>query len=174
MMKVNELINEIKTNLSQQSASNQDEVRVMQSMLNDPTFEVGIYAKDGQVGTYNPCQDFRGMCASVVSGIAKVPVSEAEALSSNYEIKKSDAASMVRISKEFVNTYVQTGRKLPLGGRDTSNVSLSQKHVEAGTRSYPKKVGVDESGVDIYEKAPTEVKAHDSIRVHAPCPTWLK
>mgnify|MGYP004516450945 CR=1 FL=1 len=171
---VKDLVNEIKTGLSQTSSSHKDEVRVMRAMLNDKNFEVGVYAKEGQVGTYNPCQDYRSMCANVVSGIAKIPMAEAEALAENYEAKRSDAETMVNISKEFVNTFIQTGRKLPLGGRETSDVALSLKQVPETTRSYPKKVGVNDDGTDRYSKAPTKVGAHDSIRVHAPCPTWVK
>lgn len=171
---VKNLVEEIRENLSQKSASHKDEVRVMRAMLNDDSFEVGIYSAEGQVGTYNPCQDFRGMCANIVSNVAKISSSEAETLSKNYEAKRSDAETMVNISKEFVNTYLQTGRKLPLGARETSDVSLSAKHIPEGVRSYPKKVGVDDKGNDIYEKYSTEVKAHDSIRVHAPCPIWIK
>lgn len=172
--KVNELIAEIKSGLSQTSSSHKDEVRVMKAMLNDRDFEVGIYSKDGQVGTYNPAQDFRAMCSNIVSGIAKIPSAEAQALTEGYEAKRSDAETMVNISKEFVSTYVQTGRKLPLGGRETSDVSLSLKHVPETVRSYPKKVGVNEDGSDRYSKAPTKVGAHDSLRVHAPCPSWIK
>lgn len=172
--KVKDLVNEIKTNLSQTSSSHKDEVRVMRAMLNDESFEVGLYSKDGQVGTYNPCSDFRDMCANVVSGVAKIPVAEAQTLAANYEAKRSDAETMVNISKEFVNTFIQTGRKLPLGGRETSDVALSLKQVPETTRSYPKKVGVNDDGSDRYSKAPTKVGAHDSIRVHAPCPSWIK
>ena len=33
----------------------------MKAMLNDPSYEVGIYTKDGQVGTYSPYEDSRKM-----------------------------------------------------------------------------------------------------------------
>lgn len=171
---VTTLINEIKTGLSQKSSSRKDEVLVMRTMLSDPTYEVDVYGKEGVVDTYNPCKDFRGMCASIISNTAKVPQAEAATMMEGYEVKKAEASSMVNISKEFVNAFLHTGRKLPMGAREKSDVSLSLKEVGPSTRLYPQKIGVRDDGTAIYEKAPTSVPAHEAIRVHAPCPVWVK
>lgn len=171
---VKDLVTEIKAGLSQRSSSRKDEVRVMKAMLSDPTYEVDEYGKDGVVGTYNPCKDFRGMCASIIASTAKIPQAEAINLMEGYEVKKAEAASMVGISKEFVNTFLHTGRKLPMGSREMSDVSLSLKEVAPSTRLYPQKVGVNDDGTSMYSKAPTTVPAHEAIRVHAPCPPWVK
>ena len=171
---VKSLVNEIRTGLSQVSSSHKDEVRVMKAMLNDPNYEVDEYGKDGVIGTYNPCKDFRAMCTSIISSAAKIPQTEAANMMESYEVKKSEAASMVDISKEFVNTFLQTGRKLPMGAREKSDVSLSLKKVAPSTRLYPQKVGVNDDGSAKYSKAPTTVAAHEAIRVHAPCPSWVK
>ena len=171
---VKSLVDEIRNGLSQTSSSRKDEVRVMQAMLSDPTYSVDEYGKDGVTGQYNPCKDFRAMAASVVSNVAKIPQSEAANLMNDYEVKKSEATSMVNISKEFINTFLHTGRKLTLGAREKSDVSLSLKTVAPSTRLYPQKVGVKDDGNPIYSKAPTTVPAHEAIRVHAPCPPWVK
>ena len=171
---VTALIEEISTGLSQSSSSRKDEVRIMQAMLSDPDYEVSIYGKDGVEGTYNPTNDFRSMCASVIANAAKVPAAEATQIMDGYAVRKSEAASMINISKEFVNTFLQTGRKLPLGPRETSDISLSLKKVESTTRMYPQKVGVNDDGTDRYSKVCTTIPAHDSIRVDAPCPSWVK
>ena len=168
------LVNEIKTGLSQTSSSHKDEVRVMKAMLNDPSYEVRVYSKEGVVDTNNPCKDFRAMCSSIVSSAAKVPQAEAANMMESYEVKKSEAASMVNISKEFVNTFLHTGRKLPMGAREKSDVSLSLKMVAPSTRLYPQKVGVNDDGSARYSKSPTTVPEHEAIRVHAPCPSWVK
>ena len=168
------LVNEIKTGLSQTSSSHKDEVRVMKAMLNDPSYEVSVYSKEGVVDTYNPCKDFRARCSSIVSSAAKVPQAEAANMMESYEVKKSEAASMVNISKEFVNTFLHTGRKLPMGAREKSDVSLSLKMVAPSTRLYPQKVGVNDDGSARYSKSPTTVPEHEAIRVHAPCPSWVK
>ena len=171
---VKDLLEEISGNLSQKSASRKDEVRIMQAMLSDPSYEVNIYGKDGIEGTYNPTEDFRGMCASVMSHTAKIPMAEANQLMNDYQVSKTEAGSMINLSKEFVNTFIKTGRKLPLGARETSDISLSYKKVEASTRLYPQKIGVNDDGTDKYSKTATTIPAHDSIRVHAPCPSWVK
>ena len=69
---VKNLVKEIKDGLSQTSSSRKDEVRVMKAMLNDPSYEVDEYGKDGVIGTYNPCKDFRGMCTSIISSTTKI------------------------------------------------------------------------------------------------------
>lgn len=171
---VTALLNEISGNLSQTSSSRKDETRVMQAMLSDPAYEVNVYGRDGIEGTYNPAKDFRGMCASIISNAAKVPAAEAAQLMEDYTVRKSEATAMVNISKEFVNTFLKTGRKLPLGAREKSDVSLSLKKVDESTRMYPQKVGVNDDGSDRYSKTPTSIPAHESIRVHAPCPSWVK
>jgi hypothetical protein len=171
---VNSLLNEISSNLSQRSSSRRDELRIMQAMLSDTSYQVSIYGKDGIEGSYSPAEDFRSMCASVISNAAKVPMAEATQLMEGYEVRKSEASSMINISKEFVNTFLKTGRKLPLGAREKSDISLSIKNVEASTRSYPQKIGVNDDGTDRYSKTATKVPAHESIRVHAPCPSWVK
>lgn len=171
MAKTTELIAEIKKNLSQQNASHKDEVAVMQSMLSDPSYEVAVYKKDGPVGTYNPCKEFRGMCSSIIESTTKIPAAEAQAVMENYSVKKSEADAMVGISKEFIHTYLATGRKLPLGGRETSDVSLSPKSIPESVRSCPRRVGGAGEG---YSRVPTTIPAHDAVRVHAPCPSWVK
>ena len=171
---VNSLVEDIKKNLSQCSASRKDEMRVMQAMLSDPDYEVNVYGKTGVVDTYNPCKDFRSMCSSIISSAAKVPTAEAETMMNNYSVKKNEASSMVNISKEFINTYLHTGRKLPLGGREMSDISLTLKNVPAKVRPCPHKIGVNEDGSNMYSRNPTTVEAHESIKVQAPCPAWIK
>ena len=168
------LLEEISSGLSQVSSSRKDETRIMQAMLSDPSYEVNVYGKDGIEGTYNPANDFRSMCSSVITNVAKVPAAEAAQLMDNYTVTKGEASSMINISKEFVNTFLKTGRKLPLGAREKSDISLSAKIVEESTRLYPQKVGVNDDGSDRYSKTPTTVPAHESIRVHAPSPSWVK
>ena len=171
---VKDLVKEIRTGLSQTSSSRKDEIRVMKAMLNDPSYEVDEYGKEGVIGTYNPCKDIRSMCTSIISSTTKIPQAEAANMMESYEVKKSEAGSMVNISKEFVNTFLHTGRKMPLGAREKSDISLSLKEVAPSTRLYPQKVGVNDDGSALYSKAPTTVPAHEAIRVHAPCPDWVK
>jgi hypothetical protein len=114
------------------------------------------------------------MCSTIISTATKIPQAEADHIMESYEVKKTEATSMVNISKEFVNTFIHTGRKMPLGAREKSDVSLSLKTVEASTRLYPQKVGVSDDGSAVYSKTPATIPAHESVRVHAPCPSWVK
>lgn len=167
-MKTVELVNEIKESLSQSSASQKDEVRVMESMLNDKDYKVGVYTKAGKVDEYCPYEDSRKMISNIISKTAKVPTAEAKILADEFEFGKSESTTMVNLSKEFVNTYVGTGRKLPLGGRENMNASLSISHVEAKTKQYP--VG----GFGSKDRGEVEIPAHDRLKAAAPCPVWKK
>ena len=84
-----------------------------------------------------------------------------------YEFTRVDAAAMVNMSKEFVNTYLQTGRKLPLGGRKNSDIELMWKNIEDRTTEIPIK---SETG----ERLNTFIPAHGGIKAINPCPEWLK
>lgn len=172
---VMELVKEINETRTQTSASTKDEIRVMQAMLNDPDFVVDVYGKSGVVGQYCPYDDARNMAANIIKGATKMSTKEAEHLAENYEFTKSDANTLINISKEFVNTYVETGRKLPLGGREKSNIALSKKVKGERSNNFPKKVGVNDDGTDKYESCGEgTIPAHNSLRVHSSCPPWLK
>jgi hypothetical protein len=174
MSTVLDLVKEIKDNLSQVSSSNKDEVRVMQAMLNDKEYEVGVYTNSGLKETYNPAKDYRGMLSSIVANTTKISKDEAAALVDSYEVSKSDASTMVNVSKEFVNTYIATGRKLPFGGREKSNIALSGKEVAETIKTYPKKVGVNEDGTGRYESGERRVPSHFTVKAHGSCPDWVK
>lgn len=162
-----ELIKNIKENLSQASASNKDEVAVMRAMLNDKNFKVTSYSNSGTT-EHCPAEEFRGMLSNVVSATTKISKAEAENLVDSYEAKKSDAETMVALSKDFTNSYLRTGRKINLGGTEKSNISIQLKEVKESVKRYPKKV---DGG---YVKAETKVPAHEGLTVTAPCPDWAR
>lgn len=174
MEDVKALVHEIATTRTQQSASRKDEIRVMQAMMNDKNFKVATYDTPGEPKFYCPAQDLREALGNQIHRTTKMGLQEAAALADEYEFTKSDATTQVAVSKEFVNTYMNTGRKLPLGIREDSNVSLVQKRIEECERTYPKKVGINDDGSDRYEKATTHVPAHNSIKVISTCPIHAK
>ena len=175
-VKVVDLIKEIKDGITQRTSSNKDEVRVMKAMLNDRTYEVGVYNKTGRVDSFCPSAVAREMAATTMSKAAHMPLPEAKTLMEAHEFGSSEAAAMVGISKEFINTYVQTTRKLPLGGRESCDVSLSLKHVEGGIRRYPLAVGICADGKRITNTNSGEVVVppYDTIKATGPCPAWKK
>lgn len=171
---VREVIREIQKTRSQSSASQKDEIKVAKAMMNDREFKVDVYGKAGVEEQYCPAESLRASLADQLHRIVKVPAEEAKVLANEFEYSKNDAATQVQFSKEFVNTYMDTGRKLPLGVREFSDVSLIQREIKEGERSYPCKVGVNEDGTDRYGKATTIVPAHKSIRVISTCPAHIK
>ena len=160
---VKDLVKEIKGGLSQANSSTKDEVRVMQAMLNDKEFKVATYDSKGQNGTYCPSEDARKMSASIIASTTKISKSEAEVLADAHKFTSSEASSMVGISKEFVNTYIKTGRKLPLGARETSNIKLELKHKPEAVVCVPND-----------RERKVTIPAHDTIRVYGSCPSYLK
>jgi len=160
------IIAEVTDSVSQHSASRKDEITVMKAMMNDTDFSVDIYDKTGKCGEYYPSKELRKVVSNVVSATTKIPMKEATELVNNYEFTKSDAAALVGISKEFVNTYLQTGRKLPLGGRKTSDVELMWKEIADRTAGIPSKSGG--------ERSETFIPAHGGIKASCPCPSWVK
>ena len=108
---VKELISNIANNSTQVTSNAKDEIKVAQAMLNDPTYVVDIYSKDGVCDHYSPYEDTREMIGNILESTTKMSEEEAKEKSNNYKFDRSTASSMVNFSKEFVNTYLQTGRK---------------------------------------------------------------
>lgn len=172
---VRELVKSIDENRSQSSASAKDELTVMRAMLNDPTYKVDVYGRSGIEGQYCPHDEAVALATNILKGAANISGSEAAELAKGYEFGKQDATIMVGLSKEFINTYLETGRKLPLGGRETSNISIQRKIKEETISSFPVKVGVNGDGTDRYEHTMGKViPAHGSLKVSSPAPSWLK
>ena len=179
-MKVTELIDEINKSRQKDNGtvyntkSQKDEVLVMKTMLNDTSYKVNVYGPNGVEDTYCPSEEARNMMAGIISEATGMRQAESDIVMKNYEFRNSDAKSMVNLSKEFVNTYLNTGRKLPLGGRERSNVSLLKKVIPGGIVKYPVKVGEDKDGKAICEPKETYIGEYESIKVVAPCPSWIK
>lgn len=171
MTTVKELMKEIKDS-NPRGGSFKDEVRFMKAMLNDPIFKVGIYTSKGKEGDYSPRESARALAAGIISGAASIPKKEAMTISADYQFTNTDAANIVRISKEFVNVYTDTGRKLPLGQREESHITLSKRDVKAHTRNYPK--AVEKGGKTVYEISQVKVPAHTTMKALSKCPAHKK
>lgn len=174
MDKVQELVKGIKESISQTTSSRKDEIAVTKAMLNDTTYEVGVYGKDGQVETFNPSSAMRSFLATGMSKAAKLPLPESKELANNHEFGNSEAQDVLGFSKELINTYLHTGRKLPLGGRENSDVALGLKEMPAGERRFPTVVGFDKDGKKITESGKVFVPAYETAKVYGPCPDWVK
>lgn len=163
----------IKENVSQNSASKRDETSVMLAMMNDRGYEVDVYGSKGKEGTFAPGREFRATISDVMSQAAHIDKRESESLIEGFDFRRNHAETMVAFGKEFINTYMQTGRKMKLGGRATSDVSLSPKECAAGMRPYPQKVGVDANGKAICTRGEVWVDGYNGIKASSPCPQWV-
>ena len=173
MAKVSELMKEIQETHKQVSSSQKDETRIMQAMLNDTSYEVGVYGKQGKIDVYNPAKEFKQMQSNIVSAVTKISKEEAKTLVDNYEVTKNDATTMVGISKEFFNTYLNTGRKLCLGGREKSNYSLAAKDIPKTEKTYQRGV-VGSDGAITWQPMRKTIPAHKGLKARSSCPAWVK
>lgn len=171
---VKSLVNEIDSTRTQTSANAKDENRVMRAMLNDPTFKVDVWSRNGIENQYCPYDEARTLVSNIIKDTTKISAREADELASKYEFGKQEAGIMIGISKEFINTYIETGRKLPLGGRETSNISIAKKVKESRSNSFIKKIGVNDDGTDKLETVNDgTIPTHGSLKVYSSAPSWL-
>lgn len=176
MDNVRDLINEIKGNVSQVSANGKDELNFMRTMLNDPSYEVEVYNSKEVIGTFNPCKAARETLAIGISSATKISQEEAGALVEDHVFGKKEAQNYIGISKQFILGYGETGRKINLGTRANSDISISMREEPAKACTYPKKVGIDDNGKDIYENVSSDkmIPAHMKLSASSPCPSHLK
>ena len=168
-MNVQELIQDIKNNLKQKSASRRDEEAVMRAMLNDRSFIVKDYSTQE---THCPTTEYRDMIAGIIASTTKMPKVEAQAVVENYEVKKSDASTMVTLSKDFFNSALRTGRKINFGATEKSDISIQLKEIPETQKKFPMKTGMNDDGTFRYEKNETTIPAHEGLKVSSPCPKW--
>lgn len=156
------------------TTSQKQEVLVCNAMMNDTSYEVPVYSGSGYQGVYNPAQSFRRVLSSSMSHMTGMSRVETDKLVKNYKFSPAEATEILNFSKEFIHTYLHTGRKLPLGGREKSNISLKLKSIQPGFVSYPVKVGEDKNGHPICESKEAYVGGYETVKVYGPWPQWCK
>lgn len=134
------LIKEIIENTSQTAVNRIDEVRVMQSMLNDKDFKVAVYdKKKGFIGSRSPRDTAIDLTVDTLSGVTGMSSKEARTLAEEYEFTKKDAQRFVDISKDFIGTYMQSGRKIGIVNEPRGEISIGLKYIEEHDKSVPDK-----------------------------------
>ena len=76
---------------------------------------------------------------------------------------------LLNISKEFIHTYLETGKKLSLGGREKSDISFYKKTVDSYHISSP----ILQSDGSYIRKG-TIIPTYETIKVDNKCPSWIK
>jgi hypothetical protein len=170
MEKFQEVFDTVKSGVKQKSSSRKDEVTIMKALMNDIDYSTKIYGTLNGIDIHYPSKDLRKVVTNAISEITKIPKREAAELVNNYEFTKSDAQAMVNLSKEFTYSYLQTGRKLPIGGRLNSNVELIWKNIAAREANLPngKKKSViipEHGGIKAINKTPEWIIADESGKI---------
>lgn len=156
-----QLIKDIIERTTQTAINKADEVTVMQCMLNDSEFEIGTFdGNNGLVGTHSPRADAMGLIIDTTASVTGMSTAEAYNLSKDYEFTKRDASRFISIGKDFVGTYLQTGRKMVLTNNDPRGQAII--HLKA-TDAKQKKVPITgENG----ERQSKTVDAPEGIKLN--------
>lgn len=132
------LIAHIVETTSQVAVSKTDEIAVMQSMLNDKDFEIGIFDRTkGFVGTRSPRATAISIVNDALCAVTGMGQKEAEELTRDYQFSKRDASRQISLAKDFVSTYVQCGRKMVLVSDPRGEASVNLRYIEAHEKTIP-------------------------------------
>lgn len=163
---MNDLMAEIReTTKKQKSASRVDEIRVMRTMLNDPDFSVSIYDKNkGLIGSRCPREEAVKFIAGISSTITGLDSKSTEELANNYEFTKKDAIFLIENGRDFNQTYLSTGRKLPIVQGSDSEAAIFYRPVASKEKTVPN----NSTG----EKNTTTVPAYNKVICRSKCPKY--
>lgn len=132
------LIKSIVEKTSQTAVNRSDEVEVMQSMLNDREFNVAMFDRNkGYVGSRSPRNEAIQLAVDTLSGVTGMSENEAKTLTDNYEFTKKDAQHFINIGKDFIGTYLQTGRKTTIISEPRIEATVSLKYIEEHDKKVP-------------------------------------
>ncbi len=131
-------LQDIINNTTQIAVNRIDEVTVMQSMLNDSDFKIALYnSKKGYYGSRCPREEALSISIDILSGATGMSSKEARALVEGYEYTKRDAQKFINIGKDFVSTYLQSGRKLNVISEERGECYISMNYKSEHTKTVP-------------------------------------
>ena len=134
------LVSEIKKNTNQIAINKVDEVRVMQSMLNDKNFSIGVYDRTmGYIGQRSPRKEAVKFVKNVVSGTTGLDNKDAYLLADKYEFTKKDANFLLENMRDFLYIYTSTGRKINIMQSVSTEACIYTKDVESAQKQIPDK-----------------------------------
>ena len=139
--------------MKQKSQNKGDEVAVAQTLLNDPDFQVGIYDKNkGLIGTRNVHEEAVKFVANISAEITGLDKKTAEDLANQYTFTKKDANFIINTSRDFVQTYLKTGRKFNLVQSEDAEANIFLKSTPAKEKLIPTKEGTKLVKTGAYQK----------------------
>ena len=144
----------------QRSQNRSDEIKVQRAMLNDPTFKIGIYdKKEGLIGERCPREEAVQFITDISSSITGLDRPTTEKLAENYEFTKKDAQFFINMNKDFISTYLRTGRKLGLIQTEDCEASVLYRSTASREKIIPGKDGIKTTVVPSYTKLISKSKA---------------
>ena len=139
--------------MKQKSQNKGDEVAVAQTLLNDPDFQVGIYDKNkGLIGTRHVHEEAGQFVANISAEITGLDKKTAEDLANQYTFTKKDANFIINTSRDFVQTYLKTGRKFNLVQSEDAEANIFLKSTPAKEKLIPTKEGTKLVKTGAYQK----------------------
>ena len=173
-MRVKELLEEIRNskksgNKSYITKSQKEEIKVMKTILNDDEYEADIYKGNGEISQFNPSKTFRETLSNIIHNTTHISKEESDILMEQYEFNNKEAENLINLSKEFIHTYLETGKKLSLGGREKSDISFHKKVIKSYSIWSPI---LQEDGS--YIRKETTIPSYETIKVDNTCPSWIK
>jgi len=164
--KVEDLMKELSEKGSKRPSA-KDETQIMMGILNDTSFKVTTNVTKECAGELHcPAELFKSVIASAISDTTKMSRDEATSLAESFEISPKDANSMVQVSKDFINTTLDCGKRISLGDLPTRKVSLETKTVAERERECIKP--------QTKEKITVKTPEYNTVKAIGKCPDWLK
>lgn len=135
-----QLVEEIRKSTNQVSINKVDEVKVMKAMLNDPDFSISVYDKNiGYVGQRCPHEEAVNFVKNIISGSTGLDGKDSRHLAENYEFTKRDSNFLLNNMRDFIQVYMDTGRKINVMQSAATEACLFTKEVKATTKTVPDK-----------------------------------
>ena len=162
-----EMINEIKANTKQISINRNDEVRVMKEMLNDPNFTVSIYDRaEGYIGQRCPHEEAVGFVKNIIQASTCLDSNDSKHLADKYEFTKRDATFLLTNMKDFMSTYLNTGRKINIVQNEKTEANLFAREVKPITKTIPASEGSKET-------KQITTQAYTKVISNSKCPKYI-
>lgn len=134
------LVADIKKNTSQIAINRVDENRVMKCMLNDKNFSLGVYDKNlGYIGEKCPHDNAVNFVKNIIMGSTGLDSKDSKHLAENYEFTKRDAGFLLENMRDFMQVYMQTGRKINIMQTGATEACLYTKDISAKSKLVPDK-----------------------------------
>jgi hypothetical protein len=135
-----QLIHDIKENVTQTSVNKVDEVNVMKSMLNDANFFIGVYDRNmGYIGQRCPHDEAVNFTKNIITRATGLDSRDSKILAERYEFDKKDATFLLTNMRDFLNVYTSTGRKINLIQNAETEAAVFIKDIPEGTKVVPNK-----------------------------------